>query len=105
MSPKLILAAGLLLLAACSADERPVAARDGITRVEPPFWWIWGSICLYMFATSFLLSNATALALDPVPEIAGVAASIIGTATGSCSMVVASLTLNSEISVLRSAVR
>ena len=40
MSPKLILAAGLLLLAACSADERPVAARDGITRVEPPFWWV-----------------------------------------------------------------
>ena len=40
MSPKLILAAGLLLLAACSADERPVAARDGIARVEPPFWWV-----------------------------------------------------------------
>jgi DHA1 family bicyclomycin/chloramphenicol resistance-like MFS transporter len=60
---------------------------------EPPFWWIWGSICLYMFATSFLLSNATALALDPVPEIAGVAASIIGTIqslSGATSAIVSS---------------
>jgi len=43
------------------------------------FWWIWGSVCLFMCSTGFLLPNATALALDPVPEIAGVAASIIGT--------------------------
>jgi DHA1 family bicyclomycin/chloramphenicol resistance-like MFS transporter len=43
------------------------------------FWWIWSSICLFMCSTGFLLPNATALALDPVPEIAGVAASIIGT--------------------------
>jgi DHA1 family bicyclomycin/chloramphenicol resistance-like MFS transporter len=32
-----------------------------------------------MFSTGFILPNATALALDPVPRIAGVAASIIGT--------------------------
>ena len=32
-----------------------------------------------MFATAFLLPNATALALDPVPEIAGTASSIMGT--------------------------
>ncbi len=44
-----------------------------------PFWWIWGSVCLFMCSTAFLLPNATALALDPVPEIAGVAASVIGT--------------------------
>ena len=43
------------------------------------FWWVWGNICLFMCSTGFLLPNATALALDPVPEIAGVAASIIGT--------------------------
>jgi len=46
-----------------------------------------------MFATSFLLSNATALALDPVPEIAGVAASIIGTIqslSGAASAIVSS---------------
>jgi DHA1 family bicyclomycin/chloramphenicol resistance-like MFS transporter len=43
------------------------------------FWWIWGNVCLFMCSTAFLLPNATALALDPVPEIAGVAASVIGT--------------------------
>jgi DHA1 family bicyclomycin/chloramphenicol resistance-like MFS transporter len=46
---------------------------------QAPFWWIWASACLFMFSTAFLLPNATALALDPVPEIAGVAASVIGT--------------------------
>jgi len=43
------------------------------------FWWLWGNLCLFMCATGFLLPNATALALDPVPGIAGVAASLIGT--------------------------
>jgi DHA1 family bicyclomycin/chloramphenicol resistance-like MFS transporter len=46
---------------------------------QASFWWIWGNVCLFMCATGFLLPNATALALDPVPEIAGAAASIIGT--------------------------
>lgn len=46
---------------------------------DVPFWWLWGNICLYMFATAFLVPNATALALEPVPEIAGAAASVIGT--------------------------
>lgn len=46
---------------------------------EAPFWWIWGNACLYMCATGMLFPNATAIALDPVPEIAGVASSIIGT--------------------------
>ncbi len=35
----LILAAGLVFLAACSADAPAAAARDRIERVEPPFWW------------------------------------------------------------------
>jgi len=43
------------------------------------FWWLWGCVCLFMCSTGFLLPNATALALEPVPEIAGVAASVIGT--------------------------
>ncbi len=43
------------------------------------FWWLWGNVCLFLFSTGFLMPNATALALDPVPKIAGVAASIIGT--------------------------
>lgn len=44
-----------------------------------PFAWLWGNVCLYMFGVSLLMANATALALDPVPRIAGVAASILGT--------------------------
>lgn len=43
------------------------------------FWWFWGNICLFMFGVAMLTPNATAIALDPVPEIAGVAASIMGT--------------------------
>ncbi len=47
---------------------------------EANFWWVWANVCLFMCGASFLLANATAMALDPVPEIAGVAASILGTA-------------------------
>ena len=57
------------------------------------FWWMWGNVCLFMCSTGFLLPNATALALDPVPEIAGVAASIIGTTqslAGACSAMISS---------------
>ena len=43
------------------------------------FWLFWGNVCLYGFGVGILMPNATALALDPVPQIAGVAASIIGT--------------------------
>lgn len=46
---------------------------------EANFWWLWTNVCLYMFGVGFLLPNATALALDPVPKIAGVASSLIGT--------------------------
>ena len=44
-----------------------------------PFAWIWGSVCLFFFAVPIILSNAMVLALDPLPRIAGVASSIIGT--------------------------
>lgn len=46
---------------------------------EAPFAWLWGTVCLYMFGVSLVLPNATAIALDPVPGIAGVAASLLGT--------------------------
>ena len=46
---------------------------------QPNFWWLWGTVCLFMVGTGFLMPNATALALDPVPKVAGVAASILGT--------------------------
>ena len=61
------------------------------------FWWLWGNVCLFMAATSFMLPNATALALDPVPEIAGVAASIIGTVqslAGAASAIISSALYN-----------
>ncbi len=44
-----------------------------------PLWWLWGSVCLFMGSVGILLPNATVLALDPLPRIAGVASSIIGT--------------------------
>jgi MFS transporter, DHA1 family, multidrug resistance protein len=46
---------------------------------EAPFAYLWGSVCLYMFGVALVLANATGLALEPVPKIAGVAASLIGT--------------------------
>ena len=51
---------------------------------QAPFWWLWGSMCLFMSSTAFLMPNATALALDPVPEVAGVAASVMGTLQSAC---------------------
>ncbi len=46
---------------------------------EAPFWWIWTNVCLFMFTIAILMANSTVLALDPLPKIAGVASSIIGT--------------------------
>ena len=46
---------------------------------EAPFFWLWASVCLFFFAVPIVLSNAMVLALDPLPRIAGVASSIIGT--------------------------
>ena len=44
-----------------------------------PFAWVWGSVCLFFFSVPIVLANAMVLALDPLPRIAGVASSIIGT--------------------------
>jgi DHA1 family bicyclomycin/chloramphenicol resistance-like MFS transporter len=44
-----------------------------------PFWWLWSCVCLYMFTVPIVMSNAMVIALDPLPRIAGVATSIIGT--------------------------
>ena len=44
---------------------------------EASLWWIWGNAALFMLGTGFLLPNATSLALDPVPGIAGTASSLI----------------------------
>jgi DHA1 family bicyclomycin/chloramphenicol resistance-like MFS transporter len=44
-----------------------------------PFFWLWGCVCLFFLSIPIVFSNATVLALDPLPKIAGVASSIIGT--------------------------
>jgi DHA1 family bicyclomycin/chloramphenicol resistance-like MFS transporter len=44
-----------------------------------PFAWVWFCVCLFFSAVPIVLSNAMVLALDPLPSIAGVASSIIGT--------------------------
>ncbi len=44
-----------------------------------PLWWLWPTVCLFMFTIAILMANSMVLALDPLPRIAGVASSIIGT--------------------------
>lgn len=46
---------------------------------QAPLAWVWSSICMFMFSIALTLPNATVIALDPLPRIAGVASSIIGT--------------------------
>ncbi len=62
------------------------AAVVGITAAQLLFiawlgqaslWWIWGNASFFMVGTGFLLPNATSLALDPVPRIAGTASSLV----------------------------
>jgi len=65
---------GIALLFLASAQLAVIAWLD-----SAPFWWVWFCVCLYMFAVAILIPNATVLALDPLPKIAGVASSIIGT--------------------------
>ena len=64
------------------------------------FWWVWGSVCLYTSGVSFIAANATAMALDPVPDIAGAASSIIGTLQnvfGALSAIAAGLLYNGTV--------
>ncbi len=65
---------GTLLLFTASAQMAIIAWLD-----SAPFWWLWSCVCLYMFTIAILASNATVLSLDPLPRIAGVASSILGT--------------------------
>ena len=54
---------------------------------EVRFSILWGGVCIYMFGTAFVISNSTALALDPLSETAGISASIIGTIQNLCSAI------------------
>jgi DHA1 family bicyclomycin/chloramphenicol resistance-like MFS transporter len=65
---------GVALIFASSAQLVVIAWLD-----SAPFWWVWSCVCLYMFTIAILMPNATVLALDPLPKIAGVASSILGT--------------------------
>jgi DHA1 family bicyclomycin/chloramphenicol resistance-like MFS transporter len=66
------LGAGLIFTA--SAQLAVIAYLD-----TAPFWWVWFNVCLFMFTIPILMSNSMVVALDPLPRIAGVASSIIGT--------------------------
>ena len=68
------IAFGVLLMAISGTQLLTIAYLDAA-----PFWWLWSSVCLYMFTVAILMANATVFALDPLPRIAGVASSIIGT--------------------------
>ncbi len=65
---------GVVLIAIAGIQMLIIAGLN-----EAPFWWLWSSVCLYMFTIAIIMANATVLALDPLPKIAGVASSIIGT--------------------------
>ena len=65
---------GIAIIFLASAQLAVIAWLD-----TAAFWWVWSCVCLFMFTIAILMSNATVLALDPLPRIAGVASSILGT--------------------------
>lgn len=69
-----LIALGAGLIFAASAQLMIIAWLD-----TAPFWWVWSCVCLFMFTIAILMSNSMVVALDPLPRIAGVASSIIGT--------------------------
>ena len=69
-----LIALGVGLIFASSAQLAIIAWLD-----YAPFWWVWSCVCLFMFTVAILMSNAMVIALDPLPRIAGVASSIVGT--------------------------
>lgn len=72
--PMTLIAIAALLMGLSGVQLLTIAWLDAA-----PFWWLWSSVCLFMFTVAILASNATVVALDPLPTIAGVASSIIGT--------------------------
>ena len=68
------IAIGIALMALSGTQLLVIAWLDAA-----PFWWLWSAVCTFMFTVAILMANATVLALDPLPRIAGVASSIIGT--------------------------
>ena len=62
------------IIFAASAQLAIIAWLD-----SAPFWWLWLCVCQFMFTIAILMSNTMVVALDPLPKIAGVASSIVGT--------------------------
>lgn len=86
---------GVLLIAIASVQLLVIAYLDAA-----PFWWVWSCVCLYMFTIAILMSNATVLALDPLPSIAGVASSILGTSqnlVGACGAILGALIYDGSV--------
>jgi DHA1 family bicyclomycin/chloramphenicol resistance-like MFS transporter len=69
-----VLAIAATMMAIAGAQLLLIAWLDDV-----PFAWIWLNVCTFFFAVPLMFANATVLALDPLPSIAGVASSIIGT--------------------------
>ena len=69
-----IIAIGITLMGLSSAQLLFIAWLG-----HAPLAWIWACVCTYMFTIALTIPNATVIALDPLPKIAGVASSIIGT--------------------------
>lgn len=113
--------AGLSILVGAAANRMLVARFDmmhilaiavvlfGITGVQfiamawldkAPLLWLWGNLCVFFFAVAILMPNASVIALDPMPRIAGVASSIIGTTqncVGASSAVIAALIYDGSV--------
>jgi len=87
------LAVGLIF--ASSAQLAVIAWLD-----NAPFWWVWTCVCLFMFTIAILMSNTMVVALDPLPRIAGVASSIVGTlqnVAGACGALFAALIYDGSV--------
>jgi DHA1 family bicyclomycin/chloramphenicol resistance-like MFS transporter len=69
-----VIAIGILLYGISGVSLLLMAWFD-----SAPFALLWANIALFMFTIAIVMPNATVLALDPLPRIAGVASSIIGT--------------------------
>ncbi len=68
-----LIGVGAVILLVSALNMAAIAVLD-----SAPVAWYWGSLCLYLLAVGILMPNATVVALDPLPKVAGVASSIIG---------------------------
>ncbi len=72
--PLRLIGIGVGLIVIASSQLALIAWLD-----SAPFWWVWSCVCLFMLTVAIVMPNAVVIALDPLPRIAGVASSIIGT--------------------------